>query len=73
MLFIALVLIESAALVVNASRSDSSMDQSSVQAGRSSDGSQCAHREQLSKHLFLKAHMIILNILVTWCGYPCLV
>jgi hypothetical protein len=40
--------IKSAALVVFAPRSDPSTDQTSVQAGRSSDGSQCAHREKLS-------------------------
>jgi hypothetical protein len=42
MRFIAMYLIESAALVVFAPRSDPSTDQASVQAAHSSDGSQCA-------------------------------
>jgi hypothetical protein len=71
--FVAFILIKSPALVVLAFRSDPPMDQTSDQAGRSSHGSQCAHREQLAKHLFLKTHMIMMNTLVPWCGYPCLV
>jgi hypothetical protein len=73
MLFIAIVSIKSAALVVLASSSNHSMDQTSVQAGRSSDGLQCTQRDQLAKHLFLKTHMIMLNTLVPWCGYLCLI